>query len=268
MIFTTQPYDPSETEERPRSAYLSRKDVRIGLVGTAILAAALTPIYVSWERKSHEHLCTQNFAQISKALNIYLEANNDRFPPIFDEDLATGEPALINGYPSSWMTKIYSGMERRASFKCPAAKPEELAKNLNPESVDGYFESSYGMYRPWSGFPKYLVANPDTAIIVAETSNGGSNGTFNPIPYANAPDGIVIGWNDSNDQATEKTTSVTRLAFYDTKNGEFKEKGPARHEMRINVLFISGSWGRIEQTGARVQRLGEGRDLTGYWATP
>jgi hypothetical protein len=265
MILNVDAYDPSETDERPRATYVSKKDFRIAAIAIVIMAAILTPLFLEGQKQSRAVVCKRNIGQVAKALTVYMEANNDRFPPIYDEEAGTGEPALFDGIPATWMTKIYSGMERRASFVCPSSAQNERTKNIHPEEAGSHLEASYGMYRAWSSWPASLIQNPDQAIIVAETSNNGAGGTYNPVPFANKPDGFFIAWNNSNFEADEQSSKVTRLAFGNSQDGNFKAMLPARHDLIIHVLYVNGSLGKIGSDQANMKKLGS--DAVGLWAT-
>lgn len=256
-------YDPTEVDERPRSAYLSRKDVKIlGIVAIA-LALLLTPIVWLAKENRDKYVCKTNMGQIFKAMGIYMEQNNDRFPPVFVVG-ENGEPNLFDGHPYSWMSLIHEGMGERYSFNCPSASDEETIKNLHPDADKPPFRSSYGMYTAWSTYNAPMLVNPNTAVLVAETSNNGANETFDPLPFSHGVDGIVMGWNDSNDKPTRESETITRLAFPDSKDGNFKRKGKGRHGDVIHVLFASGQLGTLHPDAARVQRIGT--EIIGRWA--
>lgn len=260
-------YDASETEERPRSTYVGKKDWKILVIFLIPLSIVIWMLYSKQLKLAHEAICDQNLAQIQKAMGVYQETNNGRFPPAFVEN-PDHQPMMIQSgkveAPYTWISLIQPGFESRASFVCPSALPEEFASNLHPEKKDEVINSTYGMYLPRSGWPESLLQNSEQAILVAETSNHGSNSTFDPKPYSGAPDGFVIGWSDGNIEMTDDCQWVTRLAFQETTNGKFLEMGPARHETRIHVLFASGRRGRIQSGDAKIERLGA--QSTGFWA--
>ncbi len=268
MIFLmADPYDASETEERPRSTYVGKKDWKILAIFLIPVSIVIWMLYSKQLKQAQEAICDQNLAQIQKAMGVYMETNNGRFPPAFVET-SDHQPMMIQSgrveAPHTWISQIYGGFEKRASFVCPSALAEEYASNLHPEETHTTINSTYGMYLPRSGWPESLLQNPEQAILIAETSNHGSNSSFNPKPYPVAPDGSVIGWDDGNVEMTPNSRFATRLAFQETTNGKFQPMGPARHETRIHVLFASGRRGRIQSEDARIEKLGE--QSTGYWA--
>lgn len=260
-------YDASEVDERPRSAYISKKDVRIVIIFGAIVVAIMVPVIQGMKRQSEQHMCKNNFAQISKALSLYLESNNDRYPPAFEAQ-SNGEPLLIDGkYPVNWMGLLLPGMEQRANFRCPTAQPDEVVDNLHPLEAGKTFPSTYGFYMPWSGWPASMVSDPNNAIIIAETSNRGGNNTYDPNSFAEGPDGFVIGWDDNSLAPTSKSKYVTRLAFPGSKSMKFEESATTRHDNGIHVLYLSGALGRIKPDASHVIRYGGGSEIKGKWAT-
>jgi hypothetical protein len=239
-------YDPSAPEgsEPSRSQYVSKKDVRIVLVGVILLAIAAYPIYKMLERNAQRSVCATNLGAIAKAISQYAEVHDERFPPI----MRTGpnlEPDLgTSGYPYTWASDISEIMSPRSSFKCPAAQNEEITTIEGREKI---IQSSYGMYAPYGGYLRTLVPNPDQTVLIAETTNFGALATYDPTPFKTIDgqtvkfDGFVIGWNNTNNDPDDKSDKVTRLAFPETSGGVFRKDGPMRHDGGIHALNCSGA---------------------------
>src|SRR6188474_1354019 len=178
MITAVEAYDASEVDERPRSAYLSRKDVRILLLVGGVFVVLMMPIYMVFKAQRDRHLCKQNIGQIFKAIQLYAINNDNRFPPLYVEG-PNREPNLFQGNdPFTWMSLVQSGMSARSSFVCPSADEDEMIENLHPDAEKPPFKSAYGMYRPWSGYNSTMIVNPDTSVLIVETSNAGASKTF------------------------------------------------------------------------------------------
>ncbi len=258
-------YDPSEVEERPKNAYLSRKDIRILLVAVVLLVVLLTPVVWLAKMSRDKYMCKANLGQMYKAMSLYLIENDNRYPPVYVVG-ANGEPAELGpkGEPYTWMSVVHENMSTRYSFDCPAAGDDEKVKNLHPAAEKAPFDSSYGLYYPRSTFNSTFLANPATSILVAETSNQGANATFDPQPFKHRYDGMAIGWNDGNFGASKLSESVTRLAFPDTKSGAFNRKGKGRHGDGILVLYADGRLGYLHPDAAEVQRIGS--EIVGSWS--
>jgi hypothetical protein len=97
------------------------------------------------------------------------------------------------------------------------------------------------MYLPMSAFPYLLAANPSDTALIVETSNNGSQGSFNPLPFTDSSgnrvpfDAFMVGFDDSNELFTPDSKRVTRLAFRGKEQG-----GHARHSAGIHVFYLDG----------------------------
>lgn len=280
MSSVGDPYDPSEVESRRKSVYISKKELIGVSIGIALALAVGAYFYNNLKRQAERAVCFRNIRGIGQALELYLQANNDRYPPAFALDEG-GDPMVdYKGAMVTWATVIREEMGERVSFQCSTAVDAELVKtsgrSFEPKAKGdkskdaGYFQSSYGFYLPRSLAERNRIVDENTAVIVAETSNRGSTGTFDPKPLLDRSgkpvpyDGFIVGWDDGNDAATLKSSLVSRLAFPGTSNGTFDSKGKSRHDNGIHVLFVSGGAGTIKPPGARVFR--NGPEIFGYWA--
>jgi hypothetical protein len=258
--------DVPEFDERSRSAYLSRKDVRVLAVVAIVLVLLMMPVYCVLKDQRDEHVCKQNLGHIFKAMGAYIEANDGRFPPAFVVG-EKGEPQLFDGAPYTWMSLAHPGLSARASFLCPAAGESETILNLHPEADKPHFRSAYGLYVPWATANSSLVSDPNTAVLVAETSNHGAENTFNPVPFSNGVDGMTVAWDTGNFEVARDSEYVTRLAFPSTRGGDFRKDGPARHGDNIFLLTMGGQLLSLKPNGARLRRLGaSGDEIVGHWA--
>lgn len=244
-------YDPTapEGDASVGSAYISRKDVKVIVIGLVALAIICTPIYMTMLDNSKKARCTQNMKAIMDALNLYASEHDGRYPPLArTESIESIVPEVgANGLIYTWASDIAPYFNTRASFKCPAATDEEAVAIEDPTNPKGKLLLTYGMYAPYGSYPTALIENPDSAIIIGETSNRGTGESYDPSPLVGRdgtprPDGFVIGWDDSNDPYTEPKMAkfVTRLAFPGTNKGVFEEKGRTRHPKGIHLLTASG----------------------------
>lgn len=268
-----QLYDPQapEGDKSSSDVYFSKKDLKVFAIGLVSLAVILYPFYQFGVRSSEKARCSANMKAMMDAMNLYAESKDDRFPPLY----RTGnnrEPGLGDtGKPYTWADDIQPLMNKRYSFQCPSAKPDELVSSEDPETSQSVLKTSYGMYAPYSGYTRSLIANPDTTAIVAETSNQGAQGTFDPVPLKDekgnaVPDGMVIGWDDSNEEPSSASKFVTRLSYPETRNGDFKKDGISRHDAGIHVLTVTGERLTLPPSAARVEhRFGS---IQGLWAPP
>lgn len=275
MILGTQGgYDPDAPEgaSSAGSQYVSKKDAI--WVGGIILALGLIfwPVYVGLKEGGQKATCAKNFGAIQLALQQYAALNTDRLPPIYDNN-ADGTPTLLGGAAITWVTRLQPYLSARANFVCPSADSSEhtvtVGKSVSPTRTN--IDADYGMYVAMSAYPVPNIASPSTTAVIAETSNAGSMGTYNPVPFRDSQgqvqriDGFIIGYDDDNFSFSPQTKSVTRLAFHGTASGNFgDEKVMPRHSAGIHVLYADGRLGRLQPTDARVTHLTP--NLTGTWA--
>lgn len=241
------PYDPTapDGDANRGSSYISKRDIKVIGVVLVILGVALYPIYKNMERSSQSARCAQNMKSISTAINEYATLHDDRFPPIM-RTLTNGSPDLgQTGMPYTWASDIDEHMSPRANFLCPTASSDEIVKVEGPHNK--VIPLTYGMYAPYGGYLRSIIDSPDETVIVAESSNNGAGTTFDPVKFTDndekpmSVDGFVLGWDDSNLTPSEKSNKITRLAFPETADGEFKQDGHSRHDLGIHAISASGA---------------------------
>ncbi len=265
-------FDPSAPEGATAPSggqYMTKKDFRMIVLVTFFLIIGMIPVYLYMREKAFKATCVKNMNGIMETLILYSTQHDDRFPPLYSEN-AQGEPETdANGYAYTWISDIYSLKSDRIDFVCPTASPEEWAYSANPTGGPP-IPSTYGFYAPYASYSTVLVDNPDTVVILAETSNGGANGTFDPKPFGSKYDGFVIGWNNSNDFSGENnvdTKSVTRLAFPGTETGK-PDKGNGRHSTFIYGISASRLKLTLTPNDMMTQYNPARYMLTGHWQEP
>ncbi|RYG27951.1 hypothetical protein EON81_29325, partial [bacterium] len=236
-------YDPQAVEDSPtKSEYFSKKDLKWLVLLGVVAAAVGYPLYKWGLERSHKALCSNNIKALADAMNLYAEAYDDRYPPLFDAD-ASGAPVRVSGKaPVTWASYIRPYHNGKTSLACPSALEGEAAMT---EWGGSSVPISYGFYAGHASVVRANIDDQDETILLAETSSLGAQGSFDPLPYK-APDGtlipdaFVIAWNDSNVAPTMATKSVTRLAFRNTGDGAFGAESSARHESGIHAVTVSG----------------------------
>jgi hypothetical protein len=235
-------FDPNAPEGSTAPSggqYMTRKDFKLILLVTAFLIIGMVPVYLYMREKAYKATCVKNMGGIMEALMMYSTQHDDRFPPLFSEN-EKGEPdADANGIAYTWISDIYNLKASRIDFVCPSASKEEYAYSANPNGGDP-IPSTYGFYAPYASFSINLVENPDTVVIIAETSNHGSANSYDPKPFSGKYDGYVIGWNNTNDctESNEDVHAATRLAFPGSQDGK-PDKANGRHDTFINAISAS-----------------------------
>lgn len=282
MILHTEAYDPDDSSDAPRSSsqYISGKDVRIIGAVLLVLALILFPIYQYYKRRALEYRTKNNMLAIYKAIQQYAGENDDRFPPTYVTAEGSDAPYLEDGKPYVWanLPTIDGGLNPRVSFRCPAADQKEVTLTQGDRSA----ELTYGMYQALSGLAANEVENQSGTVLLAETSNYGSMGSYNPVPFTDSEgnpmvnDGFLVSFEDSNLEYTGKARKVTRLAYRDTANGDFGLPGnegaakPGRHEGGIHFLFADGHIEKLPSQVALIRWMKRGamEENDTPWAVP
>lgn len=140
----------------------------------AILAAILFPVMVLVRQAGSRTTCSANLMQIGKALKLYIQDSNGRYPPMDNAD---------RGNFLTWCDFIarYSS-HNKGIFRCPARDPETDPEYLD-KIANGWpkprFAYSYGINFNWVGAGysgDAIVANDNAEIslarivLVAETN--------------------------------------------------------------------------------------------------
>lgn len=271
-LLTNNAYDPDEPEgaKSASGTYVSKKDAVIVTIILAVLAVLFWPIYQMLRANALNAECVRNLTSIKNAIGLYQTNNDGRYPPMYVEG-DNRSPLIFNtGIPNTWASVVSPYRSSFGSFTCPEAKKEENVMVQNGESGKGDIALSYGLYRARALQPDALVSDPNTAILVAETSNYGANGSYNPLPFITSDDkdvkfdGFQIGWDNSNFAFDYQTTAVTRLAFGNVADGKFgNDKATTRHSKHINALLVSGQLHHLTPRDSFVDRTGN--RLTGPW---
>lgn len=254
----SDPYDPDLPEDNNgKSRFVSAKDLVIIGIVIAVLVGIFTPLILDGIERKTKVVCFQNMKAIGEAMLLYSSDNNDRMPPTHNMDF-DGSPSLVSGLPVTWASQTQPLMSVRQDFICPNSKPEELVQTVSLKPGERSFNSSYGMYRGISSVLRSDIPNPNEVVAVAETSNSGSRGSFNPIPFEAKPDGFLIGWDNSNFEFTKETKSVTRLSFFGTG-----AQSHGRHKSIVHAISADGNLIPLAREDS--ETLHSGNKLKGRW---
>ncbi|HLO98722.1 MAG TPA: hypothetical protein VK171_09030 [Fimbriimonas sp.] len=249
------------------SQYLSRKDAKWILGSAVVLGLLMTPIYFYMKEKAYKASCVKNMNGMMEALMVYSSNHDDRYPPIHNGGASPTVDA--KGLPYTWISDIYDLKADRISFVCQSASPEEASMSLDPATGEP-IPSTYGFYAPYSTYSTALVDNPDNVVVLAETSNGGAESSFDPMPFDGSKwDGYAICWDNSNEWPDEQTSAVTRLALRGTKDGpKGVDKAVGRHNTSIHAITASRLLLNLKP-GSMVTDYNRARfTLTGNWQEP
>lgn len=273
MILTTDTYADDEPGGRKssKSQYTSKKEMLIIIAILIVLGIASTPLYRNFRDQADKTACGTNMKSIQQAMMQYAVVNDDQLPPIYH--VGENDAPYLSGpdnKPYVWASLIQPYISQRASFECPAAEDDEKMPTLGGGGLNGDdFLLTYGMYLPMSAKPYMSLSRPQGTVLLAETSNFGAQGSYNPTPFYDIDgdvvpyDAFLIGYNDSNFGYSDETEWVTRLAFRNASNGYGSLGVEPRHKAGIYVFFIDGHRQMLQPAGAEVQNLYP--DLDGIW---
>lgn len=272
-MLSTSNYDVDAPEDAPKSssAYMSKKDIKWILGALLVLGALGGPLWFAFMEQRDKQVCATNLKGIYDAMLLYAEQNDSRLPPLYHVG-ENGAPLLQDGKPYVWASLLVPYMNARADFYCPASQKEERMPGLGYDGRNRKdFELSYGMYLPMGAFPHLLASNASDTALLVETTNHGARETYDPLPFRDAKgnvvpfDAFMAGFDDSNEGLTEKSTSVTRLAFRDAKNGYDSKTALPRHGMGIHVFYLDGHRGFLKPASGKIKNLYP--DADGPWRT-
>ncbi|HEY0866078.1 MAG TPA: hypothetical protein VGE01_01795, partial [Fimbriimonas sp.] len=262
-------YDPNapEADVSRGSQYISKKDIKVLLIGLGVLAAMLAPFYFVGVRNSEKVRCSGHIGAVYQAMGLYATEHDDRMPPVYRTESDGITPGLgATGLPWTFASDTVTYMSARATYTCPSASEAENVTTEHPEGGSKRIVSSYGMYKPYGSAFRSFIPDPGTTILLAETSNAGSEDSFDPLPFAT--DGFVIGWDNSNEMPDKQTTAVTRLAFRNVAGGKFDEKGTSRHDRGIHAVTANGQLVMLKPTDSRVTIQKSTGLPVGFWNFP
>lgn len=278
--------DTPEGEKGYSSQYINKKDViKIGIVLVVVVLLGI-PVFKIMKEKGDETVCRKNLLQAWSAIGVYAEGYDGRFPPMYEVG-DNGSPALDQGLPVVWASVISGYLQKGVTLTCPAADSSENTK-VNGQVYDtskgskgkliNSINLSYGMYMPLSTRPSSDFRDPASTVLLTETANDGAMKTYDPNPFTNSDgervpfDGFMVGWDTTNFYNPKNMTGsfdaakVTRLAFYNTSDGNFGGKDvKARHGSRLFAIYVDGSLGHLKGNSGNIVKRG-GNRVSDYWS--
>jgi hypothetical protein len=258
--------DAPEDSTPSKAAYFSKKDWR-WIVGTLLALALLgTPLYFAFQQQRDKQVCATNMKAIWEGMMQYAALHDDRLPPIYEVG-ENGAPLLNSaGVPIVWASQIKQYVPARVDFDCPSAEPNE---RMTAYAEGGNVSLTYGMYVAMGAEPHLLLAKEDDTALIVETSNNGSQGSFNPLPFRDAEgrvvpfDAFMAAYDDSNVELTPDSKWITRLAIRGVSKGYESKGSVPRHGKGIHVFYVNGTKGFLKAPNARVRNIFP--DAEGPW---
>src|SRR5690349_18780878 len=111
MIFSpifSIPADEEAREDAPKSHLVTKKDVKRFLFYVVpVLAIALYFGFQVLKKMSDWHACASNLNAVYKAVSLYANDWDGRFPPIASSNPNTGTPYVTDGHVNTWVTLVF-----------------------------------------------------------------------------------------------------------------------------------------------------------------
>lgn len=268
-------------EDAPKSHLITKKDIKRFLFYIVpVLAIVLFFSYRFMKRISDWHVCASNMNAVYKALSLYANDWDGRFPPMASSDPNTGTPYVTDGHVNTWVTQVFQYDQRPEIYHCPAADPTEgvpteaaiLPRTSSERAKRIIVYSTYGMYAGYATANESLIDRSGQSVFISETSNNGSMTSYDPSPFKDSSgavvpyDGFSIGWDNGNVYPTPMSKMITRLAFRNSSNGDFTN-AEARHD-KYNLHGITPDGHLINITAPEARMNMRGGMPTGRWQVP
>jgi hypothetical protein len=268
-----------EDRDNAPKSHITKKDVQRFLIALPFIVIVLFYGYKHFKKQSDWARCAANMNAVYKAINLYANDHDGLFPPLASSDPATGTPYVNRGLVNTWVTQVFPYDPRPEIYRCPSAFDDETVATeaAVPDKAGGPAKrmtiySSYGIYAPYGAANTGLLDQSGQGILLAETSNDGSRGAYNPMPFKDSSgaivpfDGFSLGFDNSNTRPDAKSRYVTRLALRDSATGNFGN-ATARHENQgLHGITTSGSLHNMRPGDAQLNM--RGGEPTGMWRAP
>jgi prepilin-type processing-associated H-X9-DG protein len=160
----------------------------------AILAALLLPALARAKAKAKQVNCLSNSRQLAISVLMYVDDNEDAFPPSADYSIPTSNPERV------WTAKVLPYVQNTEVFSCPSVPNRAFPSNWAERGVGSIGYTTATAYDPMQveGFGTLTRASmtdsPSLAPLFGDTPNGASADkyrgfTFDPYNgVANATD--------------------------------------------------------------------------------
>jgi prepilin-type N-terminal cleavage/methylation domain-containing protein/prepilin-type processing-associated H-X9-DG protein len=138
----------------------------------AILAALLLPGLGRAKEKAKQVNCLSNARQLAIAVMMYVDENEDAFPPSADYSIPTSNPERI------WTAKVLPYVQNTEVFSCPSVPNRAFPSNWAERGVGSIGYTTATAYDPAQseGFPTLtrasMIDSPTLAPLFGDTPNG------------------------------------------------------------------------------------------------
>jgi prepilin-type N-terminal cleavage/methylation domain-containing protein len=144
--------------------------VVVAIIG--ILSAMLLPALAKAKMRAKRVHCLSNARQLSLGVMMYVDSNNETYPPSADYSIPTSDPERI------WNGKLASLMQNPAVFICPSTPISGYPSNWNERGVGSIGYTTATAYDPLGveGFTTFTrspaIPLPAQAPLFADTAAG------------------------------------------------------------------------------------------------
>jgi prepilin-type N-terminal cleavage/methylation domain-containing protein/prepilin-type processing-associated H-X9-DG protein len=188
----------------PRRKGFTLIELLVVIAIIAILAAILFPVFAQAREAARKTQCLSNVRQLGTAYQMYLQDNDELFPPHVTERTApAGTPDTAAGRaPYTYKTKLDPYVKNQRIYKCPSA-PEwpapgpgqwyttDYGNNHNEANLPGASQQAWYQSNPDFGFNETTslatLAQPAGFILLGDAGRSDgtpSRGGMYPQPWA------------------------------------------------------------------------------------
>jgi len=165
---------------------------------TGILSSLLLPALAHAKSKAKQVNCLANARQLSLGVMMYVDDNDDTFPPSADYGAPTGDPERV------WTIKVLPYVQSTVVFSCPSQANRSFPSNWTERGLGSIGYTTAMAYDPAGveGFPTLMrasvVENPSQTPLFADTPDGPTSDryrgfTFDPYNGAANPTDSRLG---------------------------------------------------------------------------
>lgn len=228
----------------------------------AILAAILFPVFGSAKKRAYQATCNSNMKQIGLAMLMYIQDNNDRFPP--PQVPGPNNPSRMIGWGKYyWMFTINSYTKGKPAnwdqpsgsfFVCPSEPVKHALTGSRTENIFPQPATEWGLRRNQFRVLEFWCSYSINEWIVDDTPGFG-------YPFLGSwenPSGSFMVL-ESNDTEIE---------------GDELDELRWPHQDGTNILYLDGhvKWHKVEYSGPVTAHPQTGRKVTSadprYWTFP
>jgi prepilin-type N-terminal cleavage/methylation domain-containing protein len=160
-----------QTKALPETAF-TLIELLVVIAIIAILSAMLLPALAGANQKAKRIHCLSNARQLSYGIMMYVDTNNQIYPPSADYGMPAAEPERI------WTAKVLPFIQSSMVFACPSANSTNYPSNWNERGVGSIGYTTATAFDPngVEGFTTFArattVVTPVLSPLFADSANG------------------------------------------------------------------------------------------------